>query len=306
MVVPNNPWPGYVTSRTGGQVAWWKETRNTNRESHGGRWGSQPERQQISTIHTWSYKKRGFNPNPVRRKKTGCVCLCSSVSILNESGSLCALLVLWTQTEKIRESSEGAGRRSAPGPTPERCAPDWNAAQCRNLEKWVIHLLPVRVLRALPARHKTLLRKKESPTASCPLFSCSSRSRDAFKSRGAWRRLAAGVWALLQRASRVFEVTSCGGPVYLSSRSPPHSLSSFFSFLFVLSPSLKEDVPPLHPRFHHPHRRYNLTWWGLCSLGIKTWRRELVFWRGIWWSRISWRIHPFNPIFSWKSDVHRE
>lgn len=160
MVVPNNPWPGYVTSRTGGQVAWWKETRNTNRESHGGRWGSQPERQQISTIHTWSYKKRGFNPNPVRRKKTGCVCLCSTVSILNESGSLCALLVLWTQTEKIRESSEGAGRRSAPGPTPERCAPDWNAAQCRNLEKWVIHLLPVRVLRALPAGHKTLLRKK--------------------------------------------------------------------------------------------------------------------------------------------------
>lgn len=150
------------------------------------------------------------------------------------------------------------------------------------------------------------VKKEESPTASCSLFSCSSRSRDAFKSRGAWRRLAAGVWARLQRASRVFEVTSCGGPVYLSSRSPPHSLSSFFSFLFVLSPSVKEDVPPLHPRFHHPPRRYNLTWWGLCSLGIKTWGRELVFWRGIWWSRISWGIHPFNPIFSWKSDVYRE
>lgn len=79
MVVPNNPWPGYVTSRTGGQVAWWKETRNTNRESHGGRWGSQPERQQISTIHPWSYKKEDLIQIQSEGKKTGCVCVCVQV-----------------------------------------------------------------------------------------------------------------------------------------------------------------------------------------------------------------------------------
>lgn len=306
MVVPNNPWPGYVTSRAG-QDKWLGEKRleiPTVNPTGDGEDPSQSANKYPPSTHDRT-KKEDLIQIQSEEKNGMCVFVFDCIYLKWKRVSLCIIGALNTNRK-----DPGVFRRS--GETERTGSDSWAlraGLECGAMPKpGEVGYPPPSCSRAQSSTGWTQnsVKKKESPTASCSLFSCSSRSRDAFKSRGAWRRLAAGVWALLQRASRVFEVTSCGGPVYLSSRSPPHSLSSFFSFLFVLSPSVKEDVPPLHPRFHHPPRRYNLTWWGLCSLGIKTWGRELVFWRGIWWSRISWGIHPFNPIFSWKSDVYRE
>lgn len=180
----------------------------------------------------------------------------------------------------------GAERRSAPGPTPERCAPCWNAAQSRNLENYP---------------------PPPSPPARCSAGWAQNSGRKwiTCKVVNPLRGAAAAAGARLKAETHdgeslavrtfcappaMFELTSCGVEVFFT----PSSSFFFFSFLSVLLWSPQEDVPPLPCCFlhlHHPLHRYdNLTWWDYDPTGIKTRARSFtrrVFGGVSWWWMVS-------------------
>lgn len=165
------------------------------------------------------------------------------------------------QAGKIQESrrnrQERRERAGAPGPSPERCAPCWNAAQYWNLEKCPP---PPSAAWELSAEHETRAAKGSRVGGS----GAQPRSRRT-SSRDASRR--GGSWVCQSALSALrFQLTSCGAAVFPPPPTP----------LLVLPTSPREDVPPLlccpHPR-HPPHGYHNLTWWDYDPSGIKTWER---------------------------------
>ncbi len=214
-----------------------------------------------------------------------------------------------------KRSGSGAERRSAPGPTPQRCAPGRNAEQSLNLEKYPPPPSP-------PA-HCAVGRAQNSATritrckVNCPLPGSRSSSRDAFKSTDAWRRQTEKRSDFLRSRSEccaMFEVTFCGAAVFFSFSStplpPPPPLPPLLLLLFLVRPPLlSPGGRPTSPLLPPPLT--STTYLAAIiilhdgdSMGIKTQGRDfcfvLFFW--LWMNHFS----IINPICSCTSKVYKK
>lgn len=193
------------------------------------------------------------------------------------------------------------------------------AGMRRSPETWrSIHLLLLRLFTALPVAHKTLSpkekkKKKKKRTPGVRWFVLSpaaeaaagkaflkAETHDDERRRGGRTFSAPAVnVARCLKSLLAVQRSTCApqAPDSLSPSLPPPL--SLLLLLFLVRPPLLSPggrptspllPPPLHLYLHHPPRRYhNLAWYGLCSLGIKTWWREFCD---------EWMSHHFNPFHS--------